>query len=754
MSLLAPHAAASALLVRYVFEPALRSLALAGAVWLLLRLFRARDVSLRLAAWTAVLYAALAMPIVGGLLPGLPVLVPIEHAVPAASTALSVAPSTLQAGAEVRHSVIPRKARPTAVETSFPEVHAALSAASALRGPAPGTTVAASPVPAPRPRIPWLALAAVLYGLAAAVLLARFAIGFVLSLRLRRSSLPIDDDRLSARLAREARTARLRTVPRLAQSSALAVPVTLGVLRPVILFPETWREWSEAQTSAVLAHELSHVARGDALTQTLSGIHRAIFWFSPLSWLLDRAIVELAEQASDDEALRAGTDRARYAEVLLHFFRALGTARCRIRWQAVSMAQGARSARRVERILSGARLSRRLGQAALAAVALGVVPLFCLAAAVRPALTAQESLAEPPIVSTPPAPPSQSFGIAAAPSSTSQGTSLRVAPPETSAAPPQAHAQAVALRLEALPPTIAWFYSEQAAAPGAGSQAQTEVRSIRVQDCAGKEAFAIDWRSSSGSTVETECTSSADLQRFDRLRRQVHGSFLWFRKNGRSYVVRDPATVKAALQAFQALETAQGQPAPSFPAMLAGQQGFQAYERELESSLQGLNSAGAEQARREYEADLQAALNDFNSSSQQEMARALQQMSQAHANMQAALNALNSTSQQELARAQQQLEAAMQSFNASAAQQEEALRQAQVQMQRELGAMQGRISQQLMAAQAQEEQSRRQVAAAIAQAQRAREAARVAAQVQAEKQIQELRRLIDQAIARGLAKPE
>ena len=45
----------------------------------------------------------------------------------------------------------------------------------------------------------------------------------------------------------------------------------------------------------MLAHEVSHVERHDALTQRLALIHRAIFWFSPLAWWLERKLAAVAE---------------------------------------------------------------------------------------------------------------------------------------------------------------------------------------------------------------------------------------------------------------------------------------------------------------------------------------------------------------------------------------------------------------------------------------------------------------------------
>jgi hypothetical protein len=42
-------------------------------------------------------------------------------------------------------------------------------------------------------------------------------------------------------------------------------------------------------------------------------------WHCPLSWLLHRRIVRVAEEVSDDAAVAAIRDRASYAEVLLDF---------------------------------------------------------------------------------------------------------------------------------------------------------------------------------------------------------------------------------------------------------------------------------------------------------------------------------------------------------------------------------------------------------------------------------------------------
>jgi hypothetical protein len=67
---------ASTSLLAQLANPAARALALAGAAGLGLAAFRVKSTSARLFTWTAVLYAALAMPLLGWMLPALAVPTP------------------------------------------------------------------------------------------------------------------------------------------------------------------------------------------------------------------------------------------------------------------------------------------------------------------------------------------------------------------------------------------------------------------------------------------------------------------------------------------------------------------------------------------------------------------------------------------------------------------------------------------------------------------------------------------------------
>src|SRR5271170_7152080 len=67
---------ASTSLLAQLANPAARALALAAAAGLGLAAFRVKASHVRLLTWTAVLYAALAMPLLGWMLPSLPVPTP------------------------------------------------------------------------------------------------------------------------------------------------------------------------------------------------------------------------------------------------------------------------------------------------------------------------------------------------------------------------------------------------------------------------------------------------------------------------------------------------------------------------------------------------------------------------------------------------------------------------------------------------------------------------------------------------------
>jgi hypothetical protein len=270
----------------------------------------------------------------------------------------------------------------------------------------------------------------------------------------------------------------------------------MGVLHPIVLLPTTWRDWDDAKLDAVIAHELSHIARRDTLTQRLSLLHCTIFWFSPLAWWLNRHLADLMEQASDEAALSCGVERKAYAMTLLSFFEALqGTPR-RVWWQHVSMASAGRAGgcaeERVERILvwnGAAAMSLKKSIAIL--VLAPAVPVVYLTASAHPAYGKTDP---------------QGINV------------VEVAQNQATPAPPQASHAALAARKSSNHNSYSYGYDDN----------------LRFAIVSGK------------NNTMTMSGMNEDWEQFGQLKKKIQGDFIWFRRDGESYVSRDQATIDRA----------------------------------------------------------------------------------------------------------------------------------------------------------------------------------------------------------------
>jgi beta-lactamase regulating signal transducer with metallopeptidase domain len=99
------------------------------------------------------------------------------------------------------------------------------------------------------------------------------------------------------------------------------MPMTSGILRPLVLLPAGDFDSTIAQRLDVLRHELAHVRRHDCLTQLIAQLACAVNWFNPLAWLAARQMRIEREQACDDEVLRAGAKASDYADYLMRVAR-------------------------------------------------------------------------------------------------------------------------------------------------------------------------------------------------------------------------------------------------------------------------------------------------------------------------------------------------------------------------------------------------------------------------------------------------
>ena len=312
-------------MLTYLTDISIRSLVLVlpAAV---LPLMRRRSAAIEHALWTAVLCGMLALFAFGSAWPKLPLPILKSEAI------------------------------------SAPVLPSATFAASWLSYDTGTSVPTAPPRPAKTASINWSEVAVDFYGIIAAALLFRFAIGTLLAARLIRKSTAVGGFR---------------------ESGHIAVPVTIGWFCPKILFPMSWREWDRAKLGAVLAHERAHVRRRDNLIAALAVINRSVFWFHPLAWWIERRLAVLAEFACDEACVAESGDRENYARLLLEMARVVDGSLGRLHRHALTMAAGPYIKQRVETVLENTRKpSRGLRWTAWSAIALCGAPLVWSAGAI------------------------------------------------------------------------------------------------------------------------------------------------------------------------------------------------------------------------------------------------------------------------------------------------------------------------------------------------------------------------------------
>ena len=100
-------------------------------------------------------------------------------------------------------------------------------------------------------------------------------------------------------------------------SRAIAIPISAGILRPVVILPADFPETLDAgDLQAIVAHERAHIARGDLLANLVQRTLEALLFFNPWAYAIGRQLIKEREAACDDWAVRASNDPARYAACL------------------------------------------------------------------------------------------------------------------------------------------------------------------------------------------------------------------------------------------------------------------------------------------------------------------------------------------------------------------------------------------------------------------------------------------------------
>ena len=155
--------------------------------------------------------------------------------------------------------------------------------------------------------------------------LARVGVGLWRLRGVRRSCVEVDSKLLDAELQETlARSLPNRgRNPRKARSAALcisdrvSVPTVIGFVSPVVVIPQ-WlmQELSPSELEQVLLHELAHLQRWDDWTNLAQKVLKAVLFFHPAVWWIEKQLSLEREMACDDAVVAQTANPRAYAECL------------------------------------------------------------------------------------------------------------------------------------------------------------------------------------------------------------------------------------------------------------------------------------------------------------------------------------------------------------------------------------------------------------------------------------------------------
>ena len=158
------------------------------------------------------------------------------------------------------------------------------------------------------------------------------------------------------------------------------LPLTYGLISPIILVPPAAREWPRTLRESVVHHELAHIERGDTWWLLLTQVLCCLYWFQPLVWWAAKRAALEREHACDDAVLSSGGASHDYATHLVELARTTLSAP----WPVAAVVRRSDLETRVGAILDPRRNRSRAGRLtwslALAAAIAVLLPLAAMRA--------------------------------------------------------------------------------------------------------------------------------------------------------------------------------------------------------------------------------------------------------------------------------------------------------------------------------------------------------------------------------------
>ncbi len=159
---------------------------------------------------------------------------------------------------------------------------------------------------------------AALWSLGVVFLLGRMSLGLLFIEKLKKTSFPLINERAQELMQRIRSQVGLSVAVKLAETREITAPVTVGWIKPTILFPVGMLSGLSVQhLEAILAHELAHIKRNDYLVNIFQSFVEVLFFFNPFVWILSSRIRTERENCCDDIAMEVCGNRLVVARALV-----------------------------------------------------------------------------------------------------------------------------------------------------------------------------------------------------------------------------------------------------------------------------------------------------------------------------------------------------------------------------------------------------------------------------------------------------
>jgi beta-lactamase regulating signal transducer with metallopeptidase domain len=428
---------------------------------------------------------------------------------------------------------------------SFPE------SAGAFAAPMPAST--SGLVPAIDHALPWIVAA---WAAGACTLSLRLAAGVWWLGRLPRVSAPCLQRKWQQKLDALALVCGLRRPVELRLVDALDTPAAAGWWRPVVLLPASLLARLPVDyVEALLAHELAHVRRHDYLVNLLQGLAEALLFYHPVTWWLSRRIHSERELVADRLAAEATGEPRRLAQALAALADHHAALRAVPRPALAALEpEGGQLMSRIEHLVRPGR-TRSGGRFVFPLLGLAAAGLAFYAQAQRePQAAASAPVGVAGAAAAPVAKPVASAAAQAAPATapaTSASPVKEAAPrPPAPPTPPTHMRDATSLPAPLAQPAPPHAVPAPPAAP-APPAPPAPPKGVSLTRTGQGDAYAVVRK---GSEAYLVSGSSDDHAQIQAARGAIDSDFVWFRRDGKPWVVTDPALVARARQQWSETE--------------------------------------------------------------------------------------------------------------------------------------------------------------------------------------------------------